>query len=450
MASSLLSLPPELLLHVVDAIQDAPSLRTLILTCKVARALAEPVLYRAVLVTTGSQAVRLAAVLQQNRIALVQDVNLRPIEYENERLEVLTPLIGAMTQLRTLAIESPFANYGLWRSNSTRWGQLMEGYHEMFLDSQRGVGLQNLQSLTIHWCGVGSRFWILSEVKTILTLPSLQSLTISCAVLDDDLTEELAGLAGTTRLTHLELIECFVTHKGLIAVLSLPRALQSCLLGGLRHHSCGSTRPAASVEQQLDALRQQCHSLEQFTWYDKRAVYDADDTSIVSIPSASSLRDFTELRTLTVDGAASLLFSILLSSDAPPNLRRLRVIRHDQGDVLDAGGETREGEVEKPARILSLLPPRELHKCLPSLRHLDVVFSPSTRWGSDMDQSLMARADRRERVKRAAAEYRGIALTIFLALRGSVIPPYLYGEMVPREEVAYRAEDGWFEPRMME
>ncbi|KAJ7816791.1 hypothetical protein B0H13DRAFT_2380190 [Mycena leptocephala] len=319
MASSpLLSIPTELLLAVVEAIDDAASLRSFALTCKLTRLLAEPVLYR--------------AVLQQQlptRAELVQALDLRPEYGRDAGIEALTPLVGAMTQLRALSMESPFANYSYWRSraNRRRWEALMQGYRVLFRDAQCGASLQKLKSLTIHWSGGASRFWMLTEVKPILTLPALQSLTVSCALLGDDLTDGLAAFAGTTSLTHLELVECFVSQKALTTVLALPRALQSCHLGIMRHHTFPSnTYHKASPEQQLEALRQQRHSLQQLTWFDKDPAHDTD-VHRVSIGPGSGLYDFTELHTLTLDGASALLFSTLLSECAPPNLDRLRIIR---------------------------------------------------------------------------------------------------------------------------
>ncbi|KAJ6482407.1 hypothetical protein C8R45DRAFT_1001336, partial [Mycena sanguinolenta] len=343
MASPLLSVPTELLLDVAEAIDDSASLRSFALTCKLARLVAEPVLYRAVLVTTGSQASCLAQALQQQqprtRAELVHVLDLRP-EDEEADFKALTPLVGTMTQLRALSMESPFANYGLWDSDEShdRWEPLTQSYRALFLDAQCGIGLQNLTSLTIHWSGDASSCWLLTEFKPILTLPALQSLTVSCAVLDDDLTDGLATFAGTTPLTHLEFIECSVSHKALTAVLALPRALRSCHLGIMRHHTndiipC-TNHDQASPEQQLDALRQQRHSLQRFIWVDQHFAHDTDVRRVPTVPG-SGLSDFTELHTLTLDGASALLFSTLLSECAPPNLDRLRIIRHDEGTLLD-------------------------------------------------------------------------------------------------------------------
>ncbi|KAJ7314199.1 hypothetical protein DFH08DRAFT_1041825 [Mycena albidolilacea] len=425
--SPLLSVPTELLLAVTEAIDDGASLRSFALTCKLARLLAEPVLYRAVL-------------QPPTRAELVQALDLRPEYGRHADVEELTPLIGAMTQLRALSMESPFANYGLWGSSATRprWEALMQGYRALFLNAHSGAGLQNLQSLTIHWSGDASPFWQLTEFKPILTLPALQRLTISCAVLGDDLADGLAAFAGTTPLTHLELVECFVLQEALAAVLALPRALRSCHLGTMRYHTSPSNNyDEASPEQQLEALRQQRHSLQQLTWFDKDFAHHTDVLRVSTVPGRG-LYDFTELHTLTLDGASALLFSTLLSEWAPPNLDRLRIIRHDEGTVLDHLTDSVDY-----ARIPGIPSPFALHQYLPKLHHLDLVLSPEDGWNTE---PLWAKPDRRDLVKRLGEEYhaRGICLAIFTANRGSTYPPYLSGEEVPCEEPAYRAENAWF------
>jgi hypothetical protein len=295
--------------------------------------------------------------------------------------------------------------------------------------------------VTIHWSGDASRFWMLTEVKPILTLPALQSLTVSCALLGDDLTDGLAACAGTTSLTHLELVECFVSQKALTTVLALPRALQSCHLGIMRHHTSPSkTYHEASPEQQLEALRQQRHSLQQLTWFDKNFAHDTDIRRVSTVPGRG-LSDFTELHTLTLDGASALLLSTLFSECAPPNLDRLRIIRHDEGTVFDHPADS-----VTYTRIPGIPPPFALHQYLPTLHHLDVVCHRD-RYNTE---PLWARSDRRDRVKRLGEDYHacGIRLAIFVANRGSTIPPYLFGEEAPCEEPAYRAENAWFSPGM--
>ncbi|KAJ7476294.1 hypothetical protein B0H11DRAFT_2426756 [Mycena galericulata] len=332
MASSLLSVPTEILLVVVEAINDSASLRSFALTCKFARLLAEPVLYRAVLVATGSQALCLAQALRKQkpptRAELVHTLDLRPEYRRDEDIEALIPLVGAMTQLHALSIEPPSADYFHWLSDPIRWEALMQGYCALLLDAQCGTGLQKLQSCD------GSRCWLFTEFKHILMLPALQSLTIGCAILGDDLADGLAAFAGTTPLKHLELVECFVSQKALTAVLALPRALRSCHQGIVRYHAPPSdTFHEASPEHQVEALRQQCHSLQQLTWFDDDFASTTDMHRVAVL--GRGLSDFTELHTLTIDGPSALLFSALLSDCAPPSLDRLRIIRHNKDTILD-------------------------------------------------------------------------------------------------------------------
>ncbi|KAJ7610499.1 hypothetical protein FB45DRAFT_942590 [Roridomyces roridus] len=237
MSSTLLSLPTELLLVIIDAPQDQKSLLNLVLTCRLARLLAEPILYRSIVITAGSQAKCLAGALRsQERSDFVASLEVVPDYYKETDIEALTPTIGTMSHLRSLSMESPFINYQRWSYTGERWRDLLQGYRLLFSEAARGIGLQNLESLTIHWAGDENRFWRLTEISSIFKLPALRRLTLSSAALLDDLIEHLTDLpAGTTPLTHLDLLQCFVTPKAISAVLALPRALRSCHLGNLRH-----------------------------------------------------------------------------------------------------------------------------------------------------------------------------------------------------------------------
>jgi hypothetical protein len=134
--------------------------------------------------------------------------------------------------------------------------------------------------------------------------------------------------------------------------------------------------------------------------------------------------------------------STLRSECALPNLDRLRIIRHDEGTVLDH-------PIDSVAytRIPGIPPPFALHQHLPTLHHLDLVFSPEDPYDTE---PLWAKPDRCDRVKRLGEDYRacGIRLAIFAANRSSTFPPYLFGEEAPCEEPAYRTENAWFWPDM--
>ncbi|KAJ7323940.1 hypothetical protein DFH08DRAFT_968949 [Mycena albidolilacea] len=138
----------------------------------------------------------------------------------------------------------------------------------------------------------------------------------------------LLSVATELLLAVIEVIDDSST--ALTAVLALPRALRSCHLGIMHYHTSPSnTCHQASPEQQLEAVRQQRHSLQQFTWFDEDFAYDIDVRRVSTVPGRGPY-DFTAL-----DGASALLFSTLLSECAPPNLDRLRIICHDKGTVLE-------------------------------------------------------------------------------------------------------------------
>ncbi|KAJ7840090.1 hypothetical protein B0H14DRAFT_2587656 [Mycena olivaceomarginata] len=186
------------------------------------------------------------------RAELMQVLDLRPAYNSNTDVKGLTPLVGALTRTvngepvcklrpRVILRDPPPGYRAVPRGPVRCWPTEAEV----------------LAGVTIHWSGGDSPFWLLTEFKPILTLPALQSLTVSCTVLGDDLADGLDTFASTTALTHLELVECFGSQKALTTVLALPRALRSCHLGIMRYQTSPSNNyHTASPEQQPEALRQ--------------------------------------------------------------------------------------------------------------------------------------------------------------------------------------------------
>ncbi|KAJ6627662.1 hypothetical protein B0H10DRAFT_2285549 [Mycena sp. CBHHK59/15] len=207
------------------------------------------------------------------------------------------------------------------------------------------------------------------------------------------------------------------------------------------HTSPSNNHHEASPEQQLEALHQQCHLLQQLTWFDKDFAYDTEICCVSTVPGRG-LSDFTELHTLTLDGASALLFLTLLSECEPPNLDRLRIIHHDEGTVLDHPTDS-----IAYTHIPGIQPPFALHQHLPKLHHLDLVFSPEDPYNT---KPLWAKPNWCDHVKHLGEDYHtcGICLAIFTTNRSSTFLPCLFGEVVPCEEPAYCAENAWFLPGM--
>ncbi|KAJ7603366.1 hypothetical protein FB45DRAFT_1014401 [Roridomyces roridus] len=142
------------------------------------------------------------------------------------------------------------------------------------------------------------------------------------------------------------------------------------------------------------------HSLEELAWIDDDP--SPEDVAERDVRHRVGLSDFSQLRTLTLDGPGKPFISHILSEHARRNLR---------GDLL------------------------------PQLRHLDVVLSqqmqeyPHDMWSSD---------GWRATVRHLGADFRFQASRVELAvfttqsrMRG-MPAPYLFGEEAPRESTVYR------------
>ncbi|KAJ7610463.1 hypothetical protein FB45DRAFT_1121525 [Roridomyces roridus] len=418
MAPTLLSLPPELLLVIFEAIHDwhRPSVRHLVHTCRLARLLAEPILYRVLLVTTGSQAVSLAAALKSHQRSNVV-ATLGVFLDSQENVEALTPVIGTMTHLRSLSLEGPFVN----RWEDERWKAFMQGYRLLFYQAARGVGLQNLESLTIHWAGKEGGCWRVSKISGIFKLPALQRLTLSRAALLDDLAEKLADIpTGATALVHLELIQCHVSPRAISAVLALPRTLGSCHLG---NHETFYDEKGPPLVGYLQALHPQRRCLEELVWTDD------DDNTDLRRAHPPGMSEFNHLRTLTVNTLGTASLALLLSKHtAPRNLERLCLFSH------------RFEPDSEQALIPGIPPASDLCPNLPALRYLDVVIE---RFDDARYQMIAWRVDHwRQIVRRLGAEFRVHRVEVavftldFSYWTGS--PPYTHGKDVPQEKIIYR------------
>lgn len=94
-------------------------------------------------------------------------------------------------------------------------------------------------TVVLHLNGPESPYWSIDKRSiSLFQLPSLQRLTLSCVNIEDDLVVKARSF---TSLKHLTLEESNITHKGLICILSLPKALESLYLGQPSHHHINQT-----------------------------------------------------------------------------------------------------------------------------------------------------------------------------------------------------------------
>jgi hypothetical protein len=134
-------LADELLLCIVEQIDSRQALHNLAATCSRFQALAEPFIWRSLLIVKGSNVPGLAHALNSRpeRISSVWDLAVRYNEEDEDGIELLNPLIPKMEKLRDLTIESPCPNnYGrglrLFPDNFTRID-----YTKVFTDAVSGM-----------------------------------------------------------------------------------------------------------------------------------------------------------------------------------------------------------------------------------------------------------------------------------------------------------------------
>ena len=124
MTLSVLSLPNELIGNVFEYLRDAENLLSLITVCSRFNSIAESILYRSIFHRSGEAAVKLreAVEAKPQRAKHITIIDSRCKWQKRDGLLSLASVITNATNLRELAIESPYCNnaYGreteLWRS----------------------------------------------------------------------------------------------------------------------------------------------------------------------------------------------------------------------------------------------------------------------------------------------------------------------------------------------
>ncbi|KAK7753522.1 hypothetical protein SLS62_004597 [Diatrype stigma] len=297
---SLLALPNELLLEIMEHLSDSQqkrALQSVASTCKALHDIAEAYLYSSAVFTTKSTFVQFlkATAIDQRRCQYLQELKLAfsSRQYESELKEAISirqqqyknpdyiskPDLGAFENLRRLVSES--SECQPWSHKGTlQWKVYMETFMHVFeqasLLNQVPIAqrpLQKLESLTLHWSGFHGRYWDISPTCPIFLLPQLRSLEISCARIGQVVSgptgswdeEPLRSFSRQTQLRSLALIECTVSVEALAAILSLPTALQHLTLYETSHHEIDVLYDRfATADSDLfnGALAQQAASLE--------------------------------------------------------------------------------------------------------------------------------------------------------------------------------------------
>ncbi|KAF2160571.1 hypothetical protein M409DRAFT_70325 [Zasmidium cellare ATCC 36951] len=447
----LLDLPNELIAHIIEQVDNIRTLRRLARTCRRVQHLAEPALYRSILVRTGPETndIRLALDSRPERAAGIHYLEIPCHARYRQDFEAIADLLDRARNLKELIFESPqcntseFEDAETWREMAT---QLFEPFQnavalEKEVDLARKP-LQKLRRLTLHCNGPDSPYWTLdSGSLAIFLLPNLQFLKVSCVNILDRVLEDAKDKSSKT-LKHLELEECNVSHRGLHGILSVPQDLEVLYLGENCHNIlqfADDIDPGSNhlftVNPQLtvDALKQQSSTLTTFTYTTTETYFQhrhlARIRDACSAPIDAGFTDFNKLTKVSLIGHCPNFERALMTSCSPPILKTLEFkaltpFRRELGSTAE----------DHAIGIVPFL--RAPSASVPStLKNIDISFG-STAYDAD-GNILPSQTKNLIEVTSKATRSMGVHLRFFFKPRSHYFPPYLYGEPTPVETLVY-------------
>jgi len=469
LASAQNSLPTELVILIVDQLSDDnQALCTLARTSRALQQLAEEQIYKTIQLFTVKDLHNIvqAFTYRHDRVRAVHILKLQ-YQYDEKDLgenidirKTFNECIAHMVNLREWHIESPYDNCH-W-DEGLGPEQWVEGDMERFravLESaclegpieterieaerrlgksfERTVGLALLESLTIHSHGTDSDFWDLGGYHCLFRHPTLRHLHISCVSFTDTVPELCMYKGKKTPLTSLEFNECELSPEALTDILRMPAKLEHLTLG----ENVWNTRRAKKIKPRLTqnahaslaALDAVAHSLKSLKHWDPSWKLDLDSHKPRRInPTPNGMRNFHALKYLQCETTSFLHQAIIMNHEvAPPNLETLRLCRH----------------WNEPVDFFEHPPNVETYLALPSLSTLELMQS-SWCW---LEMSMADYVCDEERLRnRHAYAYKlfkaGINLKVLIEMHrdGSLIPPFLHGELTPVTDCVYDAKQVGF------
>lgn len=286
--------------------------------------------------------------------------------------------------------------------------------------------------------------------------PTLRKITISCLNFDDamrpdDIPEDKRK---STPLQSLVLIECNVNVFFLDAVLSLPKALKELSIGE-RLHAFEQCEPSIDPKTRtssaifLTALQRQAPSLNRLTHIGGHIRYQ---TSRETDPEGSAkMRSFTNLEHLEL-GFESNLYYYIRNNGFPPSLKTLKML--DAAISLNAGHNLRSLS-DIAFRSLTSLVTDHLPNTLPSDFTLHLKFADHSFFTffiaanpSEERHLLSTLFLNRPAVYKIANVLKSYGSHFMISREifpygTSFIPPYMYGEDLPIDEIMYDSDNYW-------
>ncbi|KAF2621972.1 hypothetical protein BU25DRAFT_378677 [Macroventuria anomochaeta] len=456
--TGLLRLVDELLLNVLDHIASLRDLCNFAATCARLQGLAEPYVWRSLLVLSGTHARNIAAVLdrREERADFVQELSIRYKDQNKEGIEDLNHWLTLMSKLRHLTLESPCPNNTEWRQGEVFDGWSRINYSNLMASAvfpREGlpVALPMLQSFTLHAHGADDRkFEFDNRLASVFFHPTLRDLTISCLNIKNRDMESTIRSFGkerkSTPLRFLTFIECNIDIDTLHTILSMPKALKQLSIGE-RLHVFEGARPPMDPGQRtcstrfLPALQQQANSLEKLTHIGGSLPYllgretDPD--------GAAKLRSFTNLQHLEL-GFESHLYYYLRDNGFPPRLKYLKML---DNAISNNYSHQADALTRTVFRSTTSLVTQHFPSTVPEDFTLHVHYSNHICFHSDnADQYISVMFLSRPLIYRIADilhEHKGRLVVSRDTFPSGVsfIPPYMYGEERPVEQMLYDSDD---------
>jgi hypothetical protein len=283
----------------------------------------------------------------------------------------------------------------------------------------------------------GTNKFILGRNVIAFLHPTLRDLTLSCFDIGDDLESVLSQASGKTLLRSLTFDECNITHSGLAAVLSMPRALENLILGERIYHTRWTHSNLQSDPRLLLQILESQKDTLQYLKHVGGSPWDCGITGSVhglSLAFLASLQ-VMELSTRSVFTRIAKGCSPLL----PPKLQTLRLLEPRQGIAF--GIHLGILPLVTPPGTLQFHDLADATTWVQDISLLDVVLSPYGSKGSiteEFIETVWSKEHRWDTLQKVAAYLagKGVKRVRVLFSYGSThIPPYLYGEPLPKEAV---------------
>ncbi len=169
----LLMLPDELLHHIVASIEDTPTLCEVAAGCRRLNSLAEPFLYRSIIISDGSQAVALAKAIASRpvRASYVRKLLVSTKFEKAPGINQLPSSLSRMENLQDLSLETPDCNMKK-PGERVPWIMLQDRYERIFQHSSLLLppgsrNLPRLRSCTSKYSIGTPQYWLFIFVDSL-------------------------------------------------------------------------------------------------------------------------------------------------------------------------------------------------------------------------------------------------------------------------------------------